>query len=191
MAGTLRITGGKLVRRRFDVPEDADNNLVRPATDKIREAVFSSLNSYLDLENARVLDLFAGSGAYCFESLSRYASHATLIDLNKRILETAKNNSKKLEIFEKCEFILQDSNKWLENRSGMTGEGFDLIFLDPPFKDILELEYFEKLANILAKDGLIVFRCEKKAKLNIPKQYEITREKIYGSSRVIFLENQR
>lgn len=181
MSGTLRITGGRLVRRRFAVPKEADENIIRPATDMIREAIFSSLGE--KIHHASVLDLFGGSGAYSFEALSRWAKEATLIEMNRNILDCIRQSAEKLGISKHCNLVHQDSEKWVNAASGK----YDFIFLDPPFKMTLSQNYWEQVYKLLSEDGTVIFRCHKKSDTEIPEFFTPIREKVYGSSLVIFL----
>lgn len=185
MAGTLRITGGALVRQRFAVPEEADQNLVRPASDRVREAIFSSLGGHL--KDAKVLDLFAGSGAYVFESLSRGADSATLIEKSPKTHACIKSNIQKLKLDKQCKLILGDSTKFVTQ----TPETYDLVFVDPPYTLKLEESFWTHLTNWLHTESLVVFRCRSQADFSLPSSYEILREKTYGGTWVAFLKSIR
>mgnify|MGYP003345343687 CR=1 FL=1 len=82
---TMRITGGQLVRRTFFVPPLLKEGVVRPATDRIRESLFATLNPMI--KNTSVLDLFAGSGSYGFEALSRGALSVAFVEKNYLIYD--------------------------------------------------------------------------------------------------------
>lgn len=182
MAGKLRITGGRLVRRKFNVPKEADAGSVRPATDMIREAIFSSLGS--KVHHAKVLDPFGGSGAYGFESLSRWAKEVTVVEKNRRVLDNIRDNAEHLDVTQYCNFNHQDALVYVQKYKG---EKFDLVFLDPPFDMGLTPETWHDIYKLLADDGIVVFRCQKKADTNIPENFLSIREKVYGQSLVIFL----
>lgn len=182
MAGKLRITGGRLVRRKFNVPKEADAGSVRPATDMIREAIFSSLGS--KLHHARILDPFGGSGAYSFESLSRWAKEAVIVEKNRKVLDNIRANAEHLELTRYCQFNHQDALVFVQKYKG---EKFDVVFLDPPFEMSLKTETWHDIYKLLADDGVVVFRCQKKADTNIPENFTAIREKVYGQSLVIFL----
>jgi 16S rRNA (guanine966-N2)-methyltransferase len=183
MAGTLRITGGALVRQRFAVPEAADQNLVRPASDRVREAIFSALGPHL--LDATVLDLFAGSGAYVFEALSRGAKSAVLNEKSPETYACIKANIHKLKLESQCKLVKDDALRFVTQAS----QKFDLIFVDPPYTLRLEPSFWLALRDWLSNDSLIVFRCKAQKDFEIPTGYEIIRERSYGGTWVAFLKN--
>lgn len=182
MAGTLRITGGTLVRQRFAVPDEADQNLVRPASDRVREAVFSALGSHL--QDATVLDLFAGSGAYVFESLSRGAKSAILIEKSPETFACIKNSIQKLKLDAQCKLIRDDALRFIQQAP----QKFDLIFVDPPYTLKLANSFWVDLKAWLTPDSVTVFRCKAKSDFDLPEGYEVIRERAYGGTWVVFLK---
>ncbi|HEX8866406.1 MAG TPA: RsmD family RNA methyltransferase, partial [Lentzea sp.] len=87
-----RIVAGSAGGRRLKVPPKG----TRPTSERVREALFSSLESMVDLDGMRVLDLYAGSGALGFEALSRGAAHATFVESDRRAAEVLKANAEEL-----------------------------------------------------------------------------------------------
>jgi len=148
----MRIIGGQYRSRLIEMPKGAQ---IRPTQDRVRESVFNILS---DVNGKRVLDLFAGSGAYGLEALSRGADHATFIENNSRCLSTIEANIESLEIPEPKYKVLRSSAYMALSRLEKDGELFDLIFVDPPYhkdmakKCLLYLDYHD----ILAQLGLIV-----------------------------------
>jgi len=125
----MRITGGKAAGVLLQVPRKGPE--VRPATDRMREAVFSSIGSAI--EGARVLDLFAGTGAYGIEALSRGAAEVTWIEADRRIARVLEDNRKALEksLGHRCTANLLTRDI---RRHGLSSTArFDLIFADPPY----------------------------------------------------------
>lgn len=123
----MRITGGRLVRRPLAAPR---GDATRPTTDRTREALFSALGHRLDLDGARVADLFAGSGALGLEALSRGAAHATLVERHGPTLAVARANAESLGVEGACAFVRADVLAWL----GRAGDArFDVVFADPPY----------------------------------------------------------
>lgn len=111
---------------------------VRPTTEKVKEAVFSAIQ--FELENARVLDLFAGSGQMGIEALSRGALFATFCDNSKDAVSIIKENLESAKLSDKAEVF---SGDFALCASG--GEKFDICFLDPPYYS----GYYDKALNIL------------------------------------------
>ncbi len=145
----MRITGGTLARRPIDAPK---GDRTRPTTDRVREALFSALGSRLDFGGARVLDLFAGSGALGLEAVSRGAAHATLVERHGPTLALARRNAHALGVGDRVATVRADALVHLARAGGP----FDLILADPPY-DLAELPSLPTLARPrLAPGGLFV-----------------------------------
>ena len=122
----LRIIGGALGGRRFGRPEP----VTRPTSDRVREAVASILASRLPLEGAQVLELFAGTGAYAFELLSRGAAHAVLLERDPRAARDIEASAESLGLSTQIQLVRADV------RAGprALGQGlFDVVIADPPY----------------------------------------------------------
>ncbi len=148
----MRIIAGKFRGRKL-VKSDHFKSL-RPTTDKNREALFNILSSskFFDFSDAKVLDLCCGTGAVAFEALSRGAKSAVLIDNNREHLELAKQNAKLLKAENDVEIICADAKRLSQN-----SKEFDLIFIDPPYKEnCLEILQNLEKNNYLSKKTLIV-----------------------------------
>ena len=127
--------------------------------DKLRQSIFSSASAWVGGQST--LDLFAGTGSYGLEALSRGAKHATFVELNKRattmihdnIQIVAKSMQEKLD----TTIAATDATKWLPPNQAP----FDLIFVDPPYDQIETLtpKLFPLFGRTLAPDGLVVFEC--------------------------------
>ena len=141
----MRIIAGKFKGRKL-VEFEVDST--RPTLDRIKEPMFSILMPYL--ENAKVLDLFSGTGNLALEAISRGASFAWLNDMNKRALKVISSNVR-LTQCEKCVRITgKDYEKCLKqlHEEGMV---FDVVFLDPPY----ECKYEEKMLKLIADYGIL------------------------------------
>lgn len=180
---TMRITGGSLVRRRFLIPELVDENVVRPTPDRVREAVFSMIKD--ELKDAEVLDLFAGSGAHGFESISRGAKRVTFIEKNPRIAAVIKENIAHLDLSSQCNLLLTDALAYVAQVPTVIA---NVIFVDPPYSLVLQASFFDQLSAHLALEGLIIFRCFKKEAIDIGHCYAIERDRVYGGTRVLILK---
>ena len=147
----MRIVGGKYKSR---VLAQFEGEEVRPTSDRAREALFNIL--FTKPQNARVLDLFAGSGALGIESLSRGAKEVVFNDLSKASLATLKKNLATLKV-ETSQVIIKnyDYCTCLDLLDGT----FDLIFLDPPYRFDYGEKALQKIAekNLLAQDGIAVY----------------------------------
>lgn len=149
----IRIIAGKYRSRLLNTPPE---EITRPTKNMVREAIFSSL-SY-DIKNSIVLDLFSGSGAFSFESLSRGAQCAYLVDNNNVAIKVIEENKKSLNEMNAFLFEL-DYKKALE-LFVQKNLKFDIVFLDPPYKDNNYLDIINLMLNndILSKNAIIV--CE-------------------------------
>ncbi|MFA5143897.1 MAG: 16S rRNA (guanine(966)-N(2))-methyltransferase RsmD [Candidatus Omnitrophota bacterium] len=144
----MRIIGGEYRSRLIEMPKGTE---IRPTQDRVREAVFNIL---ADVNGKRVLDLFAGSGAYGLEAVSRGASHVTFVENNSRCLATIDKNLGSLSIPESKYAVMRSSAYMVFDRLDQNGEKFDLIFIDPPYhKDMAKkclqyLDYYDILSPI-------------------------------------------
>ncbi len=165
----IRITGGENRSRLLETP---NTTLTKPTMDRVREGVFSALGDAVS--NAKVLDLFAGSGSYGFESLSRGAEFATFVESNYDAVKVIKRNAHALN----RENIRVEISDVLAFLSGNPGK-FDIIFADPPYK----LEVYEKMVkvilekNILNDNGIIVLESERELSIDESKFKKV---KIYN-----------
>lgn len=126
--GSLRISSGHLRGRKIEVPAGLT---VRPMRSRVRESLFDSIQDHL--ETARVLDVFAGSGALGIEAVSRGARQAVHIEQNSMVGNLLRKNLEVLGIQAQCKIMAVDAYQ-LASRS-TPGGGFEIILLDPPFPD--------------------------------------------------------
>lgn len=103
----------------------------RPTTDKVKEAIFSMIGPYF--EGGQVLDLFAGTGGLGIEALSRGMDKAVFVDMDAKAIETIKHNLGQTKFINESEVYKNDAERALK-ALGKRGTGFDLIFLDPPYR---------------------------------------------------------
>lgn len=147
--GQVRIVAGALGGRRLRV---ATAPGLRPTPERTRETLFNWLQG--QLLDARVLDLFAGSGALAFEALSRGAAEAVLVERHRAALAALREAATELAP-ERTHIVSGDALAWLR-RAGETGP-FDLVFLDPPFAGDLAARALDALAGstLLAPEALV------------------------------------
>jgi 16S rRNA (guanine966-N2)-methyltransferase len=136
----LRIVAGLAKGRRLAAPAGA----TRPTSDRAREALFSSLGHLVDLDGARVLDLFAGTGAVGLEALSRGAGEAVFVESNRAAVEVLRRNVRTVGL-PGAAIIGRSVASYLKSPPG---QPFDLVFADPPY-DLRD----EAVAEILATLG--------------------------------------
>ncbi|MYR05956.1 16S rRNA (guanine(966)-N(2))-methyltransferase RsmD [Gordonia sp. SID5947] len=181
-----RIIAGDSRGRRLSVPD----NGTRPTSDRVREAVFNMISARFDLAGARVLDLYAGSGALAIEALSRGAEHATLVDSRRRATSVIGANLDACGKSGSAVVITRPVGSFL---SAPPPGRFDLVFLDPPY-DQANDEMASDLAAVgeawLADDGVVVVERSARAPLTRwPAGMTVLVEKVYGDTRVEVAEH--
>jgi 16S rRNA (guanine(966)-N(2))-methyltransferase RsmD len=125
-----------------------EGEATRPTSERIKEAVFSSIQ--FDLEGRRVLDLFAGSGQLGLEALSRGAASAFFTDSAREAIEIVKKNAAVCSFSDRCKYLVSDWRNYIRKASGR--EQYDLVFVDPPYA----MECCADAANYLAEKSLII-----------------------------------
>ncbi|WP_173159034.1 16S rRNA (guanine(966)-N(2))-methyltransferase RsmD [Phytohabitans suffuscus] len=123
-----RIVAGTLGGRRIEAPA---GDRTRPTSDRVREALFSALESMVDLDGARVADLYAGSGAVGLEALSRGAAHVLLVESDPRVARVVRQNIAALGVGSAARLSTAKVNVALA--AGPDGGGYDVVFADPPY----------------------------------------------------------
>ena len=184
----MRIIAGKLKGSTLHLPKDKNT---RPLKDLARESIFNWLTHSnkisLQLEQSNVLDLYAGTGSFGLECLSRHAKSVCFIEKEKSALEILEKNIEKLKVKNKTKIFFNDIFELVEKQNIFKSK-FDLIFCDPPFKDtniekLIEL-IFNK--NLLNKNGIIILHRNKTTKEKLPNYFKIVDERVYGMSKIIF-----
>ncbi|MBN2803960.1 MAG: 16S rRNA (guanine(966)-N(2))-methyltransferase RsmD [Deltaproteobacteria bacterium] len=177
----MRIISGTAKGRRLDVPK---NDTVRPTTDRVREALFSSLGS--KIQDAKILDLFAGSGSLGIESLSRNASHVTFIEKSKNTALLLKKNITGTGFEKESKVIICDAISYLKRVTETKSEKFDLIFLDPPYRTTLlqDCINMNNLIDIININGIIIAEHPSDTLPEINQNQQILRTKKYGNSTI-------
>lgn len=180
----MRIIAGSARSRKLKTVPD---QLTRPTADRVKESIFNILSD--KVIDARVLDLFAGSGNLGLEAISRGASFAMLVDNRLDCIKVMQENSTALGFNGKTEIFKGDvlgMGAFISKTYG----SFDLIFIDPPYLKDLELPVLELIAqhNLLQPKGWIILEHHKKTVLEKEKiPFSCIREKAYGDTMVSFL----
>jgi 16S rRNA (guanine966-N2)-methyltransferase len=182
----LRLTGGEFRGRFIHTPPDRPGkNIVRPTQARLRQALFNSLQ--MIIPEAKVLDLFAGSGALGFEALSRGASSVVFVEEAPVALKALSRNVADLKVEERAT-VVGDSIERVSKR--LAGYGpFDLVLADPPYAEGWEMKLLETLPwdQLLTSDGRFVIEWgrQKSQVSELPERTPFlvkAREKIYGDS---------
>jgi 16S rRNA (guanine966-N2)-methyltransferase len=170
----VRVVAGELGGRRLVAPAGAGT---RPTADRVREALFSILG---DVSEARVLDLYAGSGALGIEALSRGAAEAVFVDSSPAAVAAIRRNLAELGI--EAVVTRRDALAYLAAAVG--GEPYDLVFADPPYDSALRVAagLAERLPPVLSPGAVIVTESNKRVPLELP--FDLLRERSYGDTRI-------
>ncbi|MGN1059789.1 MAG: 16S rRNA (guanine(966)-N(2))-methyltransferase RsmD [Clostridia bacterium] len=160
-----------------------DGLSVRPTHDRVKEAVFSMLGT--KVMDAAVLDLFAGTGALGIEALSRGAAQAVFVDVSAHSLAAVESNLKKTRLAERATLLKSDYLTYLTD----TGSRFDLIFLDPPYREGYLAPALSKIAErgLLKPEGVIYCETDAAPPDQLTDLFCTVRDKKYGRARVLLL----
>ena len=178
----LRIGAGQFKGRILKLPP---SSLTRPTSDRLREAVFNILSNHINLNDIRVLDAFAGSGAMGLEALSRGASQVVFCENQPKVTAILKQN-----IFA----ILKTSHHQVKLHLDLfklrTDKPFDLVFLDPPYDQGLEIKAIDYLCHhqLFANNAVIVIEQRKGASVFEHARFTAKPARIYGSCQVTLLQ---
>lgn len=161
----------------------------RPTLDRVKEPLFSIIQIYI--EDANVLDLFAGSGALGIETLSRGAKHCSFCDKSYESVKMLKQNLNKTRLEEKSTIYIEDFKKCIKKLN----EQFDIIFIDPPYKMDIGVESIKMILEykLLTKDGIIILETDEKEREL--KELENTNIEVldvrkYGRVNLLFLRER-
>ena len=184
----MRIIAGDFRGRKILKPVDTST---RPLKDMVRESIFNIIEhsklTNIKLKNFNVLDLYSGVGSFGLECLSRGAKKICFIEKHNPTLEILKKNIKILNCAKKCEIIENDVMR-LKKFSEILNSKFNLVFIDPPFKDeslnlIIDIIYDMK---ILDNKAVIIVHRNKDTKEKYNEKLKEIRVENYGKSKIIF-----
>lgn len=169
----MRIIAGS---RRGHKLFEFDGDDIRPTTDRVKESVFNIISPFVN--EAKVLDLFCGSGALSLEAISRGAESAVCVDIDKRSVALAEKNTKSLRFDDMVRFVNTDAKSYIKN----TKDKFDIIFLDPPYNKGFIAPVIEEIIknDILAEDGIIMLESDDTDEHGEFDALNIYRQRKYG-----------
>ena len=183
----MRIIAGKFKGTKLYKPQ---NKSTRPLKDRAKESIFNLLiysnKIAFKLENSNILDLYAGTGSFGLECLSRHAKSVYFIEKDKDVIKILEKNINKLKLKKQTNILIDDIFIFL--KKNLSKKKFDLIFCDPPFKDMNAEKLIDLVLNknLLHKNGIIILHKNKAAKEKFPNYFKIVEERLYGISKIIF-----
>ena len=183
----MRVIRGKFKNKKLYFP----NNLItRPLKDSVKENIFNILEhsqtKNFKIKNCKIMDLYAGSGSFGIECLSRDASEVIFVEKDREAIKNLKKNVEQLNLDEKYKIIERDIYDFIKNTKFKIK--FDIIFLDPPYKEkkinllIKKIDEFD----LLKKKGIVIIHRHKNEKDIFTNKFKILIEKKYGISKIIF-----
>jgi 16S rRNA (guanine966-N2)-methyltransferase len=183
LPGRLRIVAGSRRGRYINVPPGA----VRPTSEMVREAVFNALGPIGGLS---VLDLFAGSGALGLEALSRGAAGCTFVEKDPGVAGVLRENIGVLDYEAVCRVMVADYRKAVEALV-KTGKGFDLLFVDPPYRILGEVEssLTPWVASLMSAGGVVVIESDSEAQPSLGLAPVFART--YGDTKITMVVTRR
>jgi 16S rRNA (guanine966-N2)-methyltransferase len=178
----LRIIAGEKRGAKIAAPKGQDT---RPTADRVREAAFNLIGP---VDDATVLDLFAGSGAYGLEALSRGAASAVFAESDRAACEAIRQNLEKLRLTG-ATVLCRDAIQVLSEEAG-AGRRYDLVLADPPYRSFSSVQtgLATYLPQVLAENGVAVVETHAKEEPELPLELRTSRR--YGSARLTLYEPQ-
>ncbi len=181
----MRIISGEFKGRQLKTP---DFEGTRPMTDKARGATFDILGA--EVEGAKVLDCFAGTGAVGIEALSRGASHASFVDLSSRATALIRQNLGLLGLIERAKIYSEDAGKFVRRESELVAKGapdYQLAFYTPPYRNF-DWDFLPLFVPLLATNATLVAEKDKFMRVEQPVYANLTlwERKQYGDTELYF-----
>jgi 16S rRNA (guanine966-N2)-methyltransferase len=180
----MRIVGGRLKGRVLKAPA---SDAIRPTSDRLRETLFNILaHSYGNpVEGARIIDLFAGTGAMAIEGISRGAQFALLVDQGTEACAIIRSNLASLDLTGSTRILRRDARKL---GAAPENESFSLAFLDPPYGKGLVVPTLTALRDggWLSNDALVVIEEAAQAEISLPEGFALIETRCYADTQVVF-----
>ncbi|MDC7683905.1 16S rRNA (guanine(966)-N(2))-methyltransferase RsmD [Asticcacaulis sp. BYS171W] len=187
----MRVVGGDFRGRALTTP---DGQNTRPTSDRARQAIFNILEHAdfaPNLSGARIMDVFAGSGALGIEAMSRGAAFCLFVDTDDAARGAIRENVEAFGLFGNTRIHRRDATQ-LGIRPGNAAEAFDLVFMDPPYRKGLGPMALEALhmGKWLADDALIMLEVAADEDFFATDLWQIIDTRLYGQAQVIFLKQK-
>jgi 16S rRNA (guanine966-N2)-methyltransferase len=182
----MRVIAGKYKGRKLETVPD---NSVRPATDKVKGAIFNVLQSRVNWNSAKVLDLYAGSGSVGIEALSRGAKNCIFVEKSRSALQFLKSNIETIGAESDANVVYGDVDMFIDS----TRMKFEVVSADPPYalealKNIPN-KIFEK--DLIAHEGYLIIEHPARYEFAQNSMWEVTVQKVYGNTSVSFFQHKK
>ena len=183
----MRIISGIYKGRKLKFPKSIKT---RPLRDLVKESIFNLIENSnkfkFEMHKAKILDLFSGSGSFGLECISRGAKKVIFIENNHEALKVLKKNISELKSEMQTNVVNMDCFDFFDSKNDFK-EKFDIIFLDPPFREIKLNNLIDQIKNrnLLNKNGVIITHRHKKDNLDLSDKLNIIDERSYGISKII------
>ena len=181
----MRVISGKARRTVLKTLEGLDT---RPTTDRIKETLFNMINS--EMYDCSFLDLFSGSGGIGIEALSRGAKKAVFVENNRKAVDCIKENLEKTRLKESASVYEMDVLGYIK-KAKVSGERFDVIFMDPPYNKEIEKDVLYSLADssIIDEDTLIIIEASMETKFDYLDElgFSVEKRKEYKTNVHMFI----
>ena len=184
----MRIISGNFKGKKLFLPKDKNT---RPLKDIVKESIFNlilhSKKISLNIEDSLVLDLFSGTGSFGIECLSRGSKKVTFFENYNEAINVLEKNLNSLKNITNYEIYKQNFFNFFSSDKNLDFN-FDVIFIDPPYKEAKINEIIEKILEekLLSQDGILIIHRHKKDNINITKKLKIIEDRTYGISRILF-----
>ena len=184
----MRVIGGVYKGKKLLLPNDKNT---RPLKDLVKESIFNLIQHSnkinINIKDSSVLDLFSGSGSFGIECLSREAKKVIFLENYPEALKVLEKNIKSLKNIENYEIIKDDCFNFFKSNKKINLK-FDIIFIDPPYKELKINKIIEKIIeeNFLNKKGVLIIHRHKKDILELTQKITIFEERFYGISKICF-----
>ena len=185
----MRIIGGSFKGKKIHQPKDINT---RPLKDLTKESIFNIINHSnkfnINLNQSIILDLFSGVGSFGIECISRGVKKVIFMENYSKVLPILKKNLQSLKSINNYKIIEKDI--YDDNIFSSFNYKFDIIFLDPPYKDKNFLKILSNIVDrqILNEDGIFILHRHKNEKDILPSNFRIIEEKKYGISKILFIK---
>lgn len=180
----MRVIAGTAKGRKLRVPAGLH---VRPSGARLRESAFGILEHRGAIDGARVLDLFAGTGALGIEALSRGATSLVAVEQDRAVAKLLQSNVENAGFADRTHVVVQPAERAVAQLPD--GESFDLVLVDPPYRAGLAQPVLERLAErgLVTPDGLVLVEHARVESLAWPETWELELERRFGDSTITLL----